>query len=238
MEDQEPYGESHTVGGEVETLREHHLLRAVQPQDPRLVAGQLAGAGERDAHADGDGHERQRLLEQVRPSLAFPGPPAHRVAHGGACEPSGCPGDARRDVEQLAHQVGDLGGGQREYRGRSEPDQPPAAWGAQPAPQGPGNHAPQTISGRGGNRRVCGAMSHEAPRLAEAVRSLSHGIQYENRRWPGHQEVLGVLAAMSQAAARHPYQAGQQTSPGQPPPGLGATPAGRQPAAAAAGLLA
>jgi hypothetical protein len=231
MEDQEPYDEGHTVGGEVEALREHHLLQAVQPQNPRLVAGQLAGAGERDTHADGHGRERQRLPEQVRPALALPGPPAYRVTHRGAGEPSGCPGYARRDVEQLAHQVGQLGGAQRQHRGRGEPDQPPAARGTEAAPQRPGNHAPQAVGGRRRNRRVCLAVGHQCPRLAQAMGSVSHGIQYENRRWPRHQQVLGVLAAVSQVTPRHAGQAARYIPPGQraeaparPAPGLTARP--------------
>ena len=192
MEDQEPYDEGHTVGGEVEALREQDLLQAVQPQDSCLVAGQLAGAGQRDAHTDGDGHERQRLLEQMRPSPPLPGPPADDVAHHGAGQPCARARNAGRDVEQLAHQVGQLRGAERQHRGGRKPGQPAAALGPEPALQRPGNDTPQAVSGCGQNRYSFGAFGHQCPRLTLARGSVSHGIQYENCGWPGHTDFPAI----------------------------------------------
>jgi hypothetical protein len=234
MEDQEPYDEGHAVGGEVETLREQHLLRAVQPQNPDLVAGQLAGAGQRDAHADRDGHERQGLLEQMRHSPALPGPSADHVAHHGARQPSGRPGLPGRDVEQLADQVGQLSRAESEHSGGREPDQPPASLGAQPAPQRPGQHAPQAVGGRTRNRCWRGAMGHDV--LGSLTRgSVSHRIQYENSRRRGHEE----FSATSQRRSRRtspdpgPVPAGPRSLSSRPaaaPGGPGTLPAGRLPA--------
>jgi hypothetical protein len=98
MEDHEAGYERHAVRRQVPALGEQHLVEAVQAQVARLFGDDLAGHRENDPDADRDRHERQGLLEQVRPAFALPGPPADQVTYDRACEPSRRPGDPGRHV--------------------------------------------------------------------------------------------------------------------------------------------
>src|SRR5215470_1520508 len=167
MEDQEPNNERQAVRRQVEALGEQHLVEAVQAHVARLHGGELAGRGQDDPHADRDRHERQGLLEQVRPAPALPRPPADQVTYGCAREPSGRPGDPGRHVRQLKDEVRQLGRAQGEYRRRREADQTPAAMAAEPAPQRPRNHPPRHIDDLGRYR------AHGRPMLTQASGSVT-----------------------------------------------------------------
>jgi hypothetical protein len=184
MEDQEPDNKGHAVGREVHALSEDHLLEAVQPENACLVAGELACPGQRDPHADRYGHERQRLLEQVRPALALPGPPADQVADGSPGEPSGRTGLPGRDVQQLADQVRHLSGAQREHRGRREADQTPATLSPEPSPHRSGDQPPHAVSDSGRTPGRRGTV-HTGPWLNQSFGSVRHGIQYGTPQGPG-----------------------------------------------------
>jgi hypothetical protein len=184
MEDHEPDDEGHAVRREVQALSKDHLLGAVQPENARLVAGELACPGQGDPDADRYGHERQRLLEHVRRALALPGPPADQVADHGASEPSGGTGLPGRDVQQLADQVRQLGGAQREHGGRREADQAPASLALQPSPRRSWDQAPEPVSDSGRTLGRRGTV-HTRPWLNQSFGSVRLGIQYGTRRGPG-----------------------------------------------------
>jgi hypothetical protein len=220
VEDQEPYDEGHAVSCEIEGLGEDHLLEPVQPEDPRLITRELARAGQGDADADRYPGERQRLLEQVRPALALPGPPADHVADGSAGEPAGCPGLPGRDVQQLADEVGQLGGGQCQHSCGREADQPPATGAAQPPANRPGDHAPHAVSGLGRFPDRRGTM-HARPRRIQALGSVRHGIQYGNLRRPGKHRI-SRRTHRSCPAPPKPYRARTCTGWHVAPPGCDA----------------
>lgn len=194
MKDQEPDNEGHAVGRQVQRLREDHLLRSVQLQGACLMTAQLARAGQHDADADRDADERQRLLKHVRPALALPRPPADQVADQSPGEPAGRPGLAGRDVQQLADEVGELGSGQRQDRGRGKADQPPASLAGQQPAQRPGNQMPY---GTGDGAKAPGRRGvwHARPQVLVFGSSVRHGIQYGNVRQPGNQRFPDRSAA-------------------------------------------
>jgi len=167
MEDQESEDESHAVGRQVQALSEQDLLPPMQAQGARLVVGVLARRGEDDPDAQGDRHERQGLLEQMGPALALPGPPADHVAHDRAGQPSGCPGNARRDVRYLQDEIRQLGRTKGKYRRWRKADQPPATLAAESFPQRAGHHSP---TGGGDLRRY---KAHGFPSLTKASWSVT-----------------------------------------------------------------
>lgn len=167
MEDQKSHNESHAVGREIQTLGEQDFLKALQAQDPRLVVRVLAHRGQDDPHAQGYRHERQGLLDQMRPAFPLPRPAADHVTHGRACEPSGRTGNPGRDVQQLQDEVGQLGCAQGQYRRGREADQSPPALAAEPSPQRPGHHTPRGV---GDLRRY---RAHGFPSLTKAAGSVT-----------------------------------------------------------------
>jgi len=218
VEDQEPDHEGHAVSRKVERLGEGHFLEAVQPEDPRFIASELARPGEGDADAHRYDDERQRLLQQVRPALALPRPPADHVAHRRSGEPSGRSGLAGRDVQQLADEVGELGRGQRQHSGGREADQPPAALGAHQLPHWPRDHPPEAVTDRGRVPDWGGAM-HARPRVIQAFGSVRHGIQYGNLWRSGKRRIPRQSAAHPQLPRSRP----RAPNPALPSPGYKTT---------------
>lgn len=167
MEYQESDNESHAVGREIQTLSEQDFVKTMQAPGVRLVVGEFARRGQDDPHAEGDRHERQGLLEQVRPAFPLPRPAADQVTHSRAREPSGRAGDTGRDVQQLQDEVGQLGCEQGQYRRGREADQAPPALAAELSPQRPGHHSP---GGVGDLRRY---RAHGFPSLTTAAGSVT-----------------------------------------------------------------
>jgi hypothetical protein len=203
MEDQEPDDEGHTVGREVHRLGEDHLLGPVQPQHSRLMSGQLARACQRDPDAERYADERQRLLEQVRPALPLPGPPADQVAHESTGEPARRPGQPGSDVQQLADEVRELGGAKCQHRGGRKPDQAPSTPAVQQPPQRPGNGAPHAI-GDSGQAPGWRSVLHARPQVIDVLGSIEHGIQYGNVQRPGGQRNLRQIYRPSPASRDNP----------------------------------
>jgi hypothetical protein len=205
VKDQEPDHEGYAVSAKIERLGENHFLDAVQAERPRLITPELARPGQGQPDADRYDNERERLLEQMRPALALPGPPAHHVAHRGTGEPAGRAGLARGDVQQLAHEEGQLGSTQRQHSGGREANQPPAALAAHKLAQRPGDYLPDPVSDcrRGPDWR--GAM-HSRPRVIQAFGSVRHGIQYGNLRRPGKHPIPRESAAHCQLPPGYPAQ--------------------------------
>jgi hypothetical protein len=211
MEDQEPDDEGHAVSREVQALSEDHFLGAVQPENARLVAGELACPGQRDPDADRYDHERQRLSEQVRPALALPGPPAHHVADDSPGEPSGRTRLPGRDVQQLADEVRQLGSAQREDRGGREADQAPASLSPEPSPDRSWDHPPHALvqSGRTPGRR---GTVHTGPWLNQSFGSVRHGIQYGTLLGPGKHGSPGESTGHQQPTFAEPAPGGHATT--------------------------
>jgi hypothetical protein len=203
VKDQEPDHEGDAVSRKIDRLGEDHFFDPVQPQGPRLITPELARPGQDQPDADRYGDERERLLEQVRPALAFPGPPADHVAHRGAGEPPGRAGLACADVQQLADEVGQLGSSQCQHGSGREADQAPAALTAHQLAQPPGDYPPDPVSHRRRGPDWRGAM-HSRPRVIQAFGSVRHGIQYGTLRRPGKHPIPRESAAHCQLARGYP----------------------------------
>ena len=205
MKDQEPDHEGDAVSRKIERLGENHFVDSVQPEGARFSTPELARPSQGQPDADRYDDERERLLEQVRPALAFPGPPADYVAHSGTSEPARGAGLARGDVQDLAHEEGQLRSSQSQHSGWREADQPPPALAAHNLAQRPGDYPPDPVSDwrRGPDWR--GAM-HSRPRVIQAFGSVRHGIQYGNLRRPGKHPIPRESAAHCQLARGSPAQ--------------------------------
>jgi hypothetical protein len=203
VKDQEPDHEGGAVSRQIEHLGENHFVDSVQPEIARLVTPELARPSQGQPDADRYDDERERLLEQVRTALSLPGPPADHIAHSGTSEPAGRAGLARGDVQQLAHEEGQLRSSQSQHSGWRKTDQPPPALAAHKFAQRPGDYPPDPVSDCRRAPDWRGAM-HSRPRVIQAFGSVRHGIQYGSLRRPGKHPIPRESAAHCQLARGSP----------------------------------
>src|SRR5215475_1773951 len=193
------------------------------------LVGPLSGECQHNRRAHGHDPERQRLLQQVRLALAFPGPPRQDITHGRADQPGGERRTPGRPAERpQAHRQRDLAGDDRPRRHQDEPAEPLADGGLEPAlygradPSRSRNHAASSLRGP----VVCGRRRGWWVPVAEAG-----GLRAVNLATVSRLRALRSQSAPSGAGLYRPYLA-QVTPPIKAQTTPGPSPACRTPARA------